>query len=78
MEPFMNGEYVFKGKPQYSGAGVAQSVYLLGYGLNGRGFIPVGTSIFLFAIASRSALGPTMPLIQRTRRYFPGGKATGV
>jgi hypothetical protein len=44
---------------------VAQSVQWPGYGLVDRGSIPGTAGVFLFATASRSALGPTQSPTQR-------------
>jgi hypothetical protein len=51
----------------FMGAGIAQSVYRLGYGLENRDSVPGGVSDgkFLFSTASRPAVGPTRPPIQR-------------
>jgi hypothetical protein len=57
----------FSGQSSLKETGVAQSVWRLGYGLNDRDSVPDRGSdrIFLFATASRPALGPTQPHIQR-------------
>jgi hypothetical protein len=49
----------------------------LGYGLDDRGSrvrFPAGAGSFLFTTASRTALGPTQPLIQ----WVPGAHSMGV
>jgi hypothetical protein len=49
----------------------------LGYGLDDRGSrirFPAGLGIYLFTIASRTALGPTQPPIQ----LIPGALSLGV
>jgi len=57
------------------GAGVAQSVYRLSYGLDDGRLLQAGAvmGIFLFTTASRQSLGPTQPLIQRVPGAFTPG-----
>jgi hypothetical protein len=56
------------------GAGVAHLVWLLGYGLDDNGWIPVTDSEgILFATVSRPTLGPTQSPIQ----WVPGALSLG-
>jgi hypothetical protein len=65
LSPKANFDLVVKEETHflYSSAGIA-----LGYGLDDRGSrirFPAGVGIFPFTTASRTALGPTQPPIQR-------------
>jgi hypothetical protein len=57
---------------------VSEVGIVTGYGTDGRGSIPGRGNIFLFSTASRPAMGPTQPLIQKVpRALFQRAKRSG-